>query len=51
MGELVGVIYFAILIAVILAIFRLFSIDNSLKSILQELQAQRGESPGTDLQG
>lgn len=42
MGEIFGLVYIAILVGVILAIFRLFSIDKSLKNILAELQAQRG---------
>ncbi|HET6177335.1 MAG TPA: hypothetical protein VFE61_10405 [Candidatus Sulfotelmatobacter sp.] len=48
MGEIFGLVYIAILVGVILAIFRLFSIDKSLKGILEELQAQRGATPGSN---
>lgn len=48
MGDSFGLVYIAILVGVILVIFRLFSIDKSLKSILEELQAQRGAPAGSN---
>lgn len=48
MGDIFGLVYVAILIGVILAVFRLFSIDKSLKNILAELQAQRGAAASSN---
>ncbi len=41
MGDIFGLVYIGIVIGLLLAIFRLFSIDKSLKAILAELQSQR----------
>ena len=41
MADILGLVYIGIVIGLLLAIFRLFSIDKSLKAILAELQSRR----------
>jgi hypothetical protein len=41
MGDILGLVYLGVGIGLLFAIFRLFSIEKSLKAILAELQLQR----------
>jgi hypothetical protein len=50
MGDLFGLVYLALGIALIWAVLKLFSIDRTLKSILAELKLQRGTTGSSDPQ-
>ena len=50
MADILGFVYLGVIIGLLLAVFRLFSIDRSLKAILAELQSQRTAAGGSGSQ-